>query len=602
MLFLVAGPAVALALALPTLGAGLISDDGAILGWVARHPPLADALGPQYGLDQVRFWRPLTTLSFDLQEASTGVDALPLRAFNALAHALAALAAALLARALVGGSGARWAAALAGLWVATFPHQGGTTGWPAGRVDALCLPFVLLAVLWSLRERGILAAAAAALAIATKEMGWIAAPAALLFPWAAGLGWGTAVRRSAPVWAVTALAIGLRPLLLGDLVGGYPAGTIDPRAVLLGAPVALARGLGISTVLVGLVPLLWVALPRPVPGGIRARGWVAGLVAGVGATLLLAHLVAQGAIAPEHLRTLLVPDALIGVGTAVALAWTLRRDPAMALSRVSGAVRGAAVVTIALTLGWRGVAAATDLRTWAEAGDRAQAQVDAARRDAHAMGASKTPAFDPRFARLDTAGRAYVLHWGAAERLRSPFEPAVRPVWPWRPAFGGGAAHREWLGADAGPLHDGGAATREDLIAGELRVTTATGRLVIDPVDFASGAEGPRVALDVDRAALGGLPEDMRVELLLATDQGYASARLAHETLLAMVEAGASVRQLIGAGSGELQLLLVHAVDTGADKALLEVRAYGPDGAPLLRTRALPVDFAPSLRDFLRHD
>ena len=58
---------------LGTLDAGLISEDGAALAYVDAHGPLADLTGPQYDLRTFRFWRPLVTLSLDLQEATTGV-------------------------------------------------------------------------------------------------------------------------------------------------------------------------------------------------------------------------------------------------------------------------------------------------------------------------------------------------------------------------------------------------------------------------------------------------------------------------------------------------------------------------------------------------
>ena len=72
------------------------------------------------------FWRPVVTASWSLQEATTGVDPAPLRAFNLLCHAFAAAGIGLLARRL--GAGAV-GAVVAGGMAALFPEQGGTVTW-----------------------------------------------------------------------------------------------------------------------------------------------------------------------------------------------------------------------------------------------------------------------------------------------------------------------------------------------------------------------------------------------------------------------------------------------------------------------------------------
>ncbi|MBI1379682.1 MAG: hypothetical protein GC161_01190 [Planctomycetaceae bacterium] len=592
-LAVLAGPLLALALALPHVGSGLISDDGAILAWVHRQPPLADALGPQYGLSSIRFWRPLTTLSFDVQEVWTGVAPAPLRLFNALAHALAALAAA----GLVGALGARpWAMALAGLWVASFPHQGGTTGWPAGRVDALCLPLVLGALWAAFRARSGAAVLLAVLAIATKEMGWVVAPAALLLGLARGDGVRVAVVRAAPLAAAVALTIGLRPLLLGTWIGGYPGPGPDVAEVLRGAPVALARGVGWASGPVLLAAGVAIAVRR----GVGSGALLAGLAAALVATFLLAHLVTGGEIPPEHLRTLLVPDALVGVGAA----WALSR--ATGARAAPSAAKWLLVALVGAGLVARAEFARRDLATWAAAGDRAEQLLADVRKDA----AEHTPDGGPLlFAappRLDADGRAYVLHFGAAERLRAPFAGTARALWPWRPMFAG-VPEREWYGAAIGAVLDPAAtAVRVSkvplVVAGQFAGQVSGQRLSLAAADVSgAAARGPRLGLGEGTPALQDALQLAQVaagaEVLLATDQGYAVAPLDPALLEQLVAAeGAALADLLR----PLGAALLHAVEFGADGALVELRLVDAAGETLVRLGPLELHLEPDLVRFLR--
>ena len=156
--------ALGIAPSIGTFGAGLISDDGAALGYVHRMGPMSDWFQPEYDLRTVRFWRPMVTVSLGIQEALSGTSVIPLRLFNLACHLLMALTAVGVARRLripVLGS------VLIGACVALFPYQGGTVTWIVGRVDSQSVPMVLLAIYFALGRRMGLASLFCFLGLAT---------------------------------------------------------------------------------------------------------------------------------------------------------------------------------------------------------------------------------------------------------------------------------------------------------------------------------------------------------------------------------------------------------------------------------------------------
>src|SRR5262245_51480195 len=115
-----------------TLAAPWIAEDASILARVRADGPWADWTRSQYGLLLLRFWRPVVSTSWALQEAWTGIAPVPLREFNLALHALTALLVFACARRLGAGLSGAF---VAGAWIALFPEQGGTSTWLAGRTD-----------------------------------------------------------------------------------------------------------------------------------------------------------------------------------------------------------------------------------------------------------------------------------------------------------------------------------------------------------------------------------------------------------------------------------------------------------------------------------
>src|SRR5688572_17273339 len=152
------GLLVALLACLPSLGtfsAPWIAEDSLLLAQAHAEGHWPDWIRSQGGMQIVRFWRPLVSASWDLQEAWTGVAVVPLRIFNLSLHVLASVLVAALALRLGAG---RIGACLAGAWVATFPEQGGTCTWLAGRTDLLCATLLLASVYTALGPRPLLSA------------------------------------------------------------------------------------------------------------------------------------------------------------------------------------------------------------------------------------------------------------------------------------------------------------------------------------------------------------------------------------------------------------------------------------------------------------
>ena len=352
-----------------------------------------------------------------------------LRAANVLFHALAAAFAGALAHAL--GLG-RLGALVATAWAVTFPHLGGTAHWVVGRVDSQCLPLVLACGWAALTDRPRAAGLCALAALATKESGIVAPAVATVLCLATegrtSAGGGRACwRRVRWAWAAAGVGLVLRRLALGVWVGGYASAEeavgAGARDLSLSLPWRdLGAALGPPTLAaVAVVPLAGLGL-----GLGRPRVVLAALAAAVGSLVPLLPLLSSGAFEPVHFRWLLAPDVYLGLAVAAGLAGGASR---------SAARRGLLGLLALAAVAARVPEARADFERWAAAGEQAAAVEAAARRGLSGRAPSPDPVLIATAPRLSADHAAYVLHWGVADRFRPPFEPAPRPVWPWRPLF-----------------------------------------------------------------------------------------------------------------------------------------------------------------------
>ena len=584
-----------------TFDAGLVSDDGAALGYVHRAAPLADLAAPQYDLRSFRFWRPLVTLSLELQEATTGVAPVPLRLVNLAGHLAAALLLVGLARRL----GVSLAGAVAvGALAALFPYQGGTVTWIVGRVDSLMAPLVLGSLLALVSGRAWSAALLGVLALATKETALVTPLLGVVLLWARrrvaedGAADGGA-QAAAPPWrALLPLAVAvavtfvLRRLAIGHWIGGYPGGLGAALAggsfVGLVGDVTRAAFLGLDALGAGLV----LAVVVVYTGGVL-RGWTPQrrraatlLTASVlGLALALGPVVtnlAPGQVALEHLRTLYLADLLAALGLGALFVERRADEPEGAVW-----VRALGPLLLLGLVGLRGTAAWLDTHAWARAGQRADGLVAGVRASLAGVEASDVPVFSATVPR--TLDGRYVFHWGFADRFRPPFAATPRPVWPWRPLFDGGEQERRSTTVPRDNLRwPFGEAQRTVPL---IRVTDATGALVehlhLGP-DLVAGA-GPQLTVE------GHFP-GARSEALLFTDLGYGVGLYGGpkeaSRLAALEDASAdpgvarpfggaiALRDLFlltplggEAGGAPLWRVLAQAADLGATEAWLELRA-----------------------------
>ena len=631
---------VAVVAALPswgTLGAGLISDDGILLGQAHARGALADVATTQADLRTFRFWRPLVSLTLDLQEAMTGVAPAPLRAVNLAGHVVAALLLVGLVRRLgLGLAGA----VLVGLAGALFPHQGGTVTWIAGRVDSLLAPLVLGSLLALVGGRSWLAALLGVLALATKETALVLPALGLVVLWMQRAG-ATEDERAGlpplgavlPLAGAVALAFAFRAHAIGHWIGGYPGGLSgvlsgDLLSAVAGrALVAAAGSLGWLTAALGLSLVLALVVRARAGDGAGAADrrplvLVVGALCLCGLALgpVITNLVG-GQVAPHHQRTLLLADLLacLGLGGLV-----------LAAERLGHGARAGATVLLLALVGVRGHAAWTDTRDWAWAGDQAEELVEQGRGLVAGLAPSPLPALVPA---PPAEGRGcYVLKFGVADRFRAPFPAAPRPVWPWKPAFelpgqvrepvdvpvaGTGGALRlpvddparsvpllEVRAEGPGSRTGGGAHLGDELataLAALLRVTAPPGHG--DP-------DRPQVAADAGpRLVLPGTPQGARLELLVVTERGYGVARHGGTVPGTGVDGPVLLLELLAAPLDgaptdavpvqRLADVLAWAADLGATEAWLELRLLGAGDAVLGVSPWLPLTWDPGLRDHL---
>jgi len=591
---------VALAALLPswgTLAAPLLAEDGSILGYVHAHPLGADAFGSQYGLHTLAFWRPLVTGLWDVQESLGGASAAPLRAYNLLAHAACAVLASVLAGRL--GLG-RIGALAAGLWVASFPEQGGIVTWVSGRTDGTVAPLMLAACVLALDRRALAAAATAGLACAAKEMAFVLPAWVLALGWARGERGRALLRTALPVTAAVVAAFAWRHLALGAWIGGYPEDPGgEPAAVRLGrAAAALARGGGASwaggavLVALALVPLgRGAPVGRGEPARAGRRAALAGLALALTGAAPLLPLLLDGLLEPQNLRLLRVPDVALGLAAAAALGGAAR-------AWAPAAARSVLVVALGL-VAWRAREARADVVEWRHAGRVVQAELDRARALAERLGPAPTPVLVPGFPRL--VGGAYALGFGVADRFRAPFEPSARPVWPLRTMFGFPGHERATLFGTV-PV----APADPPTAPGALVVGSAPRRLPRLAVARSDAGDGPlRVDAEVAREPDRTLRLVLRsaapaFEIVLYTELGYEPALvLASELPAAEGGRALSLRALFLRSNSRVTMgeTLAQVADLGATRAYLELRELDERGEPTAVSDWIELVWAPDLLD-----
>ncbi|MDF1798870.1 MAG: hypothetical protein P1V81_06820 [Planctomycetota bacterium] len=616
-----------------TLDAGLISDDGAALGYVHREGPLADFTGPQYDLRTFRFWRPLVTASLGVQEAMTGVAPVPLRLFNLFGHVAAALLLIAIARRL---GVNRVGSLVVGALAATFPYQGGTVTWIVGRVDTQTVPWILACLLALLSGRRWWAAAACALAMASKETAVVTPFLGLVLVWAQTMQqeeaertpWSARLALLAPSFATFAVVFVLRRLAIGDWIGGYPGGLSNVLAsgslwdvtwscimAALGSLSGLAAGLVVVTLLV-----YGQGLTKGWSGGTRQAAVLLGASV-LCLALALGPVVTNltlGEVAGEHQRTLYLADCLgaLGIGALFVAG--------------GGAGRRLAALGIGAGLGLiaqRSHEAWVDTHDWAIAGRQADALVAGV----HASLASAEPSTRPVLSSSPPVAwnGCYVLKWGVPDRFRAPFPESPRPVWPWRPLFEGGEQLRSSVTVPKSHLRwPFGEAPRTVPL---LRVTegssspdggqapTGAGGVLIEELHL--GAElltepGPLLHCE-------GYFPGARFEALLFTEQGYGVGLFGGPKRGGAMEApsageaappfgGAiSLRELLqltplgtGTGGPPLFEVVALAADLGATEGYLELRATddarGKTNRAVGASQWIHLTWDPELRDVLK--
>jgi hypothetical protein len=540
---------------LGTFGAPWIAEDAAILARVEADGPWADWGRGQYGMQVLRFWRPLVSTSWSLQESLSGIAPLPLRVFNVALHAGVALLVAATALRL---GATRRGALVAGAWLALFPAQGGVVTWLAGRTDLLCALFLVASAWAALGRRALASAPLAFLAAASKEFGFLAPMLVLLLVRSGGARWSEAARRAAPAAAAVALAALLRARALGGWSGGYPLalpGALDAARGSLTAVLSAHGGaLALAALGLGLGLALRSARPRAVAHALAAALLLA---------LPLVPLLADGVLEAENRRLLYAPECAL----ALAFGLAFGRD-------VPGTRARWLVLGVLLLSGVRFAQAWRDTRVWA----RSAAVGEAAVARARGVVAGAAPGVSPvLFGDFPSAhGGAYCLGFGLAARFRAPFPASPRPVWPWRLAFVEDARRRREppvaARADGSlwPLDDVPVTARLTLLDEEGR---ALSRLELD--ERARSAPEDRSPRVVVAGGESGAP----LELLIASEIGY-------EPFPAGVlddggRATFSAMQLLAAANGVASVaqLLAQTADLGGERAYVELRALAPEGA-----------------------
>lgn len=554
-----------------TLDAPWIAEDASILAQVRADGPWADWTRSQYGLLLLRFWRPLVSTSWALQEATTGIAPAPLRLFNLALHALVAV--------LVFGSARQLGAGLsgafvAGAWIALFPEQGGTSTWLAGRTDLLCAAGLLASVYAALGGASLLGALLAFLACAAKEFGFLAPLWIALFSAARGDDRRRSLSLAGPAFLAALVAFAWRRAALGSFEGGY-------SSELPG----LASGL--AAALAGTLRSDWpslLALALLIGAGAFARSLArrtagaAVLAAGL-ALLPLYPLLADGWLEPENRRLFYVAECALALAAG------------LAACRRAETTRGTALLSAVAVacLGARAVLAWSDTHDWARSARAGEQEVARARAALAGARPGPEPVLSASFP-ANSSG-AYCLGFGLAARFRAPFPEAPRPVWPWRLA---GMPQAERARAPLVAMRADGAIWPLDDPSGvaELRLRTLEGgaveRIALDERVFVAGEDrSPRFTLQG--------PQGARLEAVLYSEIGYEPFALG--TFAADGTAEFSLRELLSTSNGTFSGggALQQAADLRAERAYLELRALAQDAQPLAAARWIELVWSPEL-------
>lgn len=557
-----------------TLAAPWIAEDASILAQVHADGPWADWGRGQYGMQLLRFWRPLVSTSWALQEAVSGIDPLPLRSFNLGLHALVALAVFGLALRL--GVGLR-GAFLAGAWSALFPAQGGTVTWLAGRTDLLCAVFLVGSAWAALGPRPMLGAPLAFLACASKEFGFLAPLWCFLLALAGGADGRLALRRTWPAALGAGVAFVWRWLALDGATGGYPALLPGPVA---GAGAALAASA--QSAWPSLVALAVLALAGAWAQSLRARPLALVLVLALASLAPLYPLLADGFLEVENRRLLFVAECALALAAGLAVGRPAR-GPASARVLVALAC---------VALGARLGSAWSDTHAWARSARFGEQAIARARAALVAAEPGPGPVL---FGDFEAGhGGAYCLGFGLAARFRAPFPATARPVWPWRLAFVAGPERAR-------------AALVEARADGSLWPLDDARRVPELVLSDANGAGLERLELDErallaredrsPRVRIAGGPGGASLEVVLFTELGYEPFELGP---LDGAGAGSfSLMQLLVSSNGVCALaeLLAQAADLGATRAYLELRARAAEGEVRAASRWIELVWPPGLRE-----
>ena len=141
----------------------------------------------------------------------------------------------------------------------------------------------------------------------------------------------------------------------------------------------------------------------------------------------LATLLAEGVVAGEHERTMLMADTMLlfGIGSMF-----------VAVAGMGPWLRHLPTCLLLVILGHRGYNAWVDTHDWANAGDFAEYLVGQVHLAVAGTEPSPLPVLTASPPRV-TEQHAYILMWGVADRFRPPFTQSPRPIWPWRPIWPG---------------------------------------------------------------------------------------------------------------------------------------------------------------------
>ncbi len=232
----------ALALYLPALSGGFLSDDYSLLhafyGASTRDVAarvmkmFVSGVGPPSNQ-----YRPLTMASFAVNAMISGANPVGWRLVNVLLHAANAALVTLLAFQLAAGAArqVRWAALAAGITFAWFPTNVEAVAWIASRFDAMALLWMLIAACAFLQSRiwydrwGVASLAATMLAFMSKESAGIGPLMIVALAWAKkGEGRGfvrdgaRALVVAAPWMAIVVVYAAFRLWLFGDALRFFP--------------------------------------------------------------------------------------------------------------------------------------------------------------------------------------------------------------------------------------------------------------------------------------------------------------------------------------------------------------------------------------------